>query len=485
MNAAPRGRNDGEMGGVKRAAADDRVERALDRFRRVIADPAVAKYHAEAAKPTRAPTPPPPPPTTTTTTDGAAIANEIATQNDDPNVLSPPPRTISHRAEDGAATTREDARDDRASLVDALARISTGAFYSPRGGGGGGQTTMTTTTRRDARRAALGDAHVARVTRRGEPEPAYKEFWRQECAFAWGDEWDANHSGRAADDSNSNSKSKSNANAMRYFSAEDAEHRGRRKFIASTLDAFWARYVNVAWDKRHFYELIRADRACHLYYDLEYSKRANPSVSDADGRAATDALISLTLEELAREEGIKTEDGEPLRASDVVVELQSTSATKFSRHLVFKLPGAAFANAAHVGHFVRRLWKRVAETRETDPRCALLFVRKDIDDEVAATPFVDLGVYTRNRAFRVYLSSKFAKRTRLLPTHRLLRVGAGQSVPRDGARPRRVLRLARERRRRRRRRARDRVRGRRDARGGVHGPGAARIWRIRRRRRQR
>ena len=75
MNAAPRGRNDGEMGGVKRAAADDRVERALDRFRRVIADPAVAKYHAEAAKPTRAPTPPPPPPTTTTTTDGAAIAN--------------------------------------------------------------------------------------------------------------------------------------------------------------------------------------------------------------------------------------------------------------------------------------------------------------------------------------------------------------------------------------------------------------------------
>jgi len=127
----------------------------------------------------------------------------------------------------------------------------------------------------------------------------------------------------------------------------------------------------------------------------------------------------------------------PFDPNDVVVELKSTGSefTKFSRHLVFRLPhGVLFKSAAHAGEFVRRLHVDAAARRETDARCDLLFVRKEKDeknkntetetapDEKTKAPrdtsFVDLGVYTRNRAFRLYLSSKHGKKHRLLPTGR-------------------------------------------------------------------
>ena len=102
---------------------------------------------------------------------------------------------------------------------------------------------------------------------------------------------------------------------------------------------------------------------------------------------------------------------------------------------MFRLPhGVLFKSAAHAGEFVRRLHVDAAARRETDARCDLLFVRKEKDeknkntetetapDEKTKAPrdtsFVDLGVYTRNRAFRLYLSSKHGKKHRLLPTGR-------------------------------------------------------------------
>ena len=38
--------------------------------------------------------------------------------------------------------------------------------------------------------------------------------------------------------------------------------------------------------------------------------------------------------------------------AEAVVELDSSTATKFSRHLIIPLKGAAFANNGHVGAFV-------------------------------------------------------------------------------------------------------------------------------------
>ena len=102
------------------------------------------------------------------------------------------------------------------------------------------------------------------------------------------------------------------------------------------------------------------------------------------------------------------------RARSWVLELESSSATKFSRHLVVRLPGAAWASNAHVGTLVLGLLAGARERREADPRAAVLFVRKG---EGEAT-LVDQAVYTRNRAFRLYLSSKHGKAEVLRATPR-------------------------------------------------------------------
>ena len=186
----------------------------------------------------------------------------------------------------------------------------------------------------------------------------------------------------------------------RYFCREHHAS-GKRQYLATTHDKLWSKYERLGAHERHYYELIVENTPCYLYFDLEFSILANPVVH---GETLTDYLIALVCEEFVLTDEIDASDFKP---EEHIIELDSTSATKFSRHLIFRLPGRrVFANNAHCAHFVRKLWARVAATRDTDPRCAALFVRKSIDDEEAHESFVDLGVYTRNRVFRLYLSSK-------------------------------------------------------------------------------
>ena len=47
-----------------------------------------------------------------------------------------------------------------------------------------------------------------------------------------------------------------------------------------------------------------------------------------------------------------------------VYELDSSSSTKFSRHIIVRVPGRAFANCSHVGAFVGTImaWPEVGST---------------------------------------------------------------------------------------------------------------------------
>ncbi|PNH00184.1 hypothetical protein TSOC_014010, partial [Tetrabaena socialis] len=102
-------------------------------------------------------------------------------------------------------------------------------------------------------------------------------------------------------------------------------------------------------------------------------------------------------------------------SSSWVWELCSTTAAKFSRHLVLRIPHCAFKNNFHVNAFVQRLFDRIA----ADPaRFASFFVRRSADPSEPPTLFIDPAVYTRNRAFRLYLSSKAGKSAVLRATRR-------------------------------------------------------------------
>ncbi len=54
----------------------------------------------------------------------------------------------------------------------------------------------------------------------------------------------------------------------------------------------WQRNLRLGSLQRHWYEVLRGDRPCHMYFDLEYSRAANPG---ADGNA----LVAELLQQLA------------------------------------------------------------------------------------------------------------------------------------------------------------------------------------------
>eukprot|EP00727_Mastigamoeba_balamuthi_P002674 m51a1_g12403 hypothetical protein (542) ;mRNA; r:691229-693142 len=170
-----------------------------------------------------------------------------------------------------------------------------------------------------------------------------------------------------------------------------------RLFIATTYSELWRRSESMKAADRHFYELIRDGDPCRLYLDVEYMKADNPGL---DGERALAALLRACELKLCA----------LFRASVVaVVDLDSTTDAKFSRHIVVHLDsGTAFANNAEAGLFVKQVAAEAHQEGNTD-----LFAR----DEHGAPKFIaDLGVYSRNRNFRMYKSTKAGKLSFLLPT---------------------------------------------------------------------
>lgn len=239
------------------------------------------------------------------------------------------------------------------------------------------------------------DSLRARV--RGTPSPCeWVVFSRQKDAFAYVDAIDR---------------------PMRVFSRECSAD-GRRTFLASTLDAFWTHYVACPEEQRHHYEIIRQDRPCHLYLDLEYPTWDEETKSklnqEMDGNQRVNALLKL-LRRSFEERFDCTFDNQD------VVELESTKDGKFSRHVLVKVKGKAFKDAMHAGAFVKRiLGEAYAEPEHEWHR--KLFVNsghRENERGKRRTTIVDTAVYTRNRAFRLMWSYKRGKKERLMPIFRL------------------------------------------------------------------
>jgi len=188
------------------------------------------------------------------------------------------------------------------------------------------------------------------------------------------------------------------------FSFEDGDSLGVRQYLVTTYADFWRRYKNMDGGQRHFYEVIKEGCWCKLYFDLEFPLASNPQ---ADGNKMLGFFKGFVLRELRKKHPAGHFE------EDCIVELCSTSASKFSAHLVFHTPGVAFQSNFHAGHFVRA----------TVNRLKLILQDRTHDDHIAARSlvvtredgtkgfFIDEGVYSRNRVFRIYLSSKFGKGT--------------------------------------------------------------------------
>lgn len=225
----------------------------------------------------------------------------------------------------------------------------------------------------------------------------------------------------------------------RIFALETSS--GKRKYVVGNLGRFLQHYWRDTNPRsRHFYELIPEGTPCRLYFDLEYSKECN-QISTQE----SEMLMTEFIDELCHEFRL-VHDITMNRSC--VVDLESSTEKKFSRHLIIHLPnGELFADTYSAGVFVKRFVGRLvyelstgmlATRHVTLAKC--LFVKnqstrsaeqKSVESEKSGDTlyrvadnqqereggkmieklscFVDLGVYTRNRLFRLMGSTKWGK----------------------------------------------------------------------------
>ncbi|XP_054634809.1 DNA-directed primase/polymerase protein [Dunckerocampus dactyliophorus] len=195
---------------------------------------------------------------------------------------------------------------------------------------------------------------------------------------------------------------------------------GQRIFLVTSYSELWHYYRTNTQSLMHCYEVIPEGAVCKLYFDLEFHK---PSNREADGKKMVSLWIQYVCKKLKDIYGIDC-------SAKNVLSLDSSTDDKFSRHLIFNLHNAAFKDNAHVGAFIHNILQTVLgatsgrscleghneagthapvttqspEKHEID----LSFLRVN-DKNGRHCLFVDLGVYTKNRNFRLFKSSKVGK----------------------------------------------------------------------------
>ncbi|PRQ45963.1 hypothetical protein RchiOBHm_Chr3g0497461 [Rosa chinensis] len=192
---------------------------------------------------------------------------------------------------------------------------------------------------------------------------------------------------------------------VHVFSYQD-HFSGQRRFLVSSYDEFWRRYKIMESKFRHHYEVIQEDLPCHLYFDLEFNKKDN---GNRNGDEMVDLLISVVFEALLEKYSIQGN-------MEWILELDSSTEVKFSRHLIIRIQKTAFKDNSHVGAFVTEICSRISSAKGRDGRFENLSIRKDSSSADFSHLFVDTAVYTRNRCFLLALSSKAGKNSVLLPT---------------------------------------------------------------------
>lgn len=200
---------------------------------------------------------------------------------------------------------------------------------------------------------------------------------------------------------------------VRVFSYElrDSDVPGKRAYLVTHPVHLWKVLQMRKPSDRCMYEVIAEDAPCKLYFDLEFERKYNPG---RDGVAMVEKLVAVACREW--EEIF----GDPCSTDDVLW-LDSSTAKKFSCHLIFQMT-RMFRDNREAGAFVRLLCEKMKNLaslkKESSSALAASrtaranpLVRNRSGSEVL---FCDEGVYTRNRNFRLFHCTKLNKDTPLV-----------------------------------------------------------------------
>ncbi|KAI1720596.1 DNA-directed primase/polymerase protein [Ditylenchus destructor] len=178
---------------------------------------------------------------------------------------------------------------------------------------------------------------------------------------------------------------------LRIFSFESPKLKpGGRKFIVGDMRTFYLWYRSCDEKFRHFYEIIQENRPCRLYFDLEYKKEFNV---DLDGETVLDQFLHLCTKVISEVMGCQLD-----RDKSFLV-LDSSTESKFSAHVIVHMPGEKlFPSNVDLKLLIKRICHQMIEEN-------IGLIR----DDGSAKFLCDLSVYSKNRNFRLFLSSKLGK----------------------------------------------------------------------------
>ncbi|XP_054711458.1 DNA-directed primase/polymerase protein-like [Uloborus diversus] len=186
---------------------------------------------------------------------------------------------------------------------------------------------------------------------------------------------------------------------------------GQRLFLVAHPQQMWLNHRLRPLEERCTYEVIREGFPCKLYFDLEFPTSCNSGKNgDEMTRIFSECVIALMLEKY----NLKIQPIDFLW-------LDSSSGEKFSCHLILQMKNMAFQNNIEVGKFVNLLTYNILQRIEVNARSENLWPSaEDLRTLIINTKcgektlFCDEGVYTKNRNFRLYFSTKFKKNVPLV-----------------------------------------------------------------------
>lgn len=190
---------------------------------------------------------------------------------------------------------------------------------------------------------------------------------------------------------------------LQLWSVEEGDH-GKRSYYCSSYEEFYKYYKALEPDRRSHYEVIQEFLPCKLFLDLEFVYEYN---TGRNGQEMTKILISYLCDFIC------LNFPEKRRENLDFIDLQSLYEHKFSRHIIFD--NVIFENTANLAAFMSEFveYCRLRLTSEEDrEKASNLFVMNDKGKEMF---IADMGVYNKNRNFRLIYSSKKGKNSFLLP----------------------------------------------------------------------
>ncbi|VVC44351.1 Hypothetical protein CINCED_3A021562 [Cinara cedri] len=179
---------------------------------------------------------------------------------------------------------------------------------------------------------------------------------------------------------------------------------GQRYFMVAHPETFWYYDSRKPQNERHTYEIIAEGNPCKLYFDLEFNRKNNP---DSDGNKMIETFVKTIIIFVKQKFDVVCNEED-------VLDLDSSTAEKFSHHLIFQ--SLVFSNNLQAGSFVKFICSEInkflsEDHNSEDNGCFYngLTTKDLLSLKIDKGLFCDESVYSRNRHFRLFNSSKFKK----------------------------------------------------------------------------